>query len=285
MSGSFGVPPDVQRIEYDKVTTFADWEPTDHDGPGETVGGAEAHVSSEQFNVMSLASGYSYKNSQLRRAQRLNVDLESTKATGVMTSAQITLDKLAALGSDGLNKGRPSAKTGIYGLFNHPEVAISTLGATSESWADQIATDPDAGRRAVIQDFLAWEAIIEQTTLENVMPDTVVLPVDQAAVFREPHGFSETTLESSILNITRFIQRIEYWDRGAVGSGVGGLRRGVCFASRDPRVARVVIPQEPTPEAPYQYPYSVFTPMVMQCAGMVTKLPEGLSYLDMADDA
>lgn len=227
-----------------------------------------ANVVAREFTskIRGLASSYGYSLEDARAAMMANVPLDAKDAMAARRAIEEQIDAIAKTGS---------AKHGLLGFLNQPNVSVYTVAAGvsgSTAWADKT---PDE----IVDDMNGIAMFIVETTKEVEIPDTIVVPVKQFGRLTKRMGDGDsTTILRHFLASNPYIKAVIPWS-ACKGAGSGNSDRMVCYR-RDPEALQLVISQEFEQLPPQARGLEVVTNCHARTGGVIFTYPLSAAYGD-----
>lgn len=123
--------------------------------------------SAKQSKVKMLGISYHYNIMEIAQAAAVGAPLQENRATAARFGMENALNDIAFNGEEA---------SGLYGLFNHPSVTISTVApnaaATSTMWADKTADE-------ILADIHHVVALMVEQSNNKMHPTDIYLPLQQ----------------------------------------------------------------------------------------------------------
>ncbi len=196
--------------QMDRVGQAAILSPEAQDLPNIEVTGKEFGN-----RVYSIGASYQYTIMDVRRAIMSKIPLPDRKAKAARKAHEEILDRLLALGVNGL-AGAPNLQSSdlypTYGLANYPtNLQGGSGGYTSVNWLASGTTV-----QQIIADIAAMEAQMANATLNIHRGNVLVLPTNlynQLAYTRRSPTFTDDTLMQYILKSSISIKKIVDWNQ------------------------------------------------------------------------
>lgn len=225
--------------------------------------------------IVSLGDSYQYSIQDMRRAQLLNMPLQTKKALAARHVIERKLDYIAAVGA--LNGTVPGFATNT----NVPALSsASTPALTAGTWASRANTT--AGSQTIINDLLVAQQDIFTKSQGLAQGRDLVLPLAAYAelvrrTISPDNGFDQRTLLDFLLQTGRF-DSIEPWV--ALGTaGPSAAPRGVIY-DRSPENLQLVISQDFEQLAPQAVGMTFKVLCHLRTGGVEIFYPMTMRYLD-----
>ena len=261
------IPEWADNVEIRKVVEYAEIEPITDMTSG-NLPQPSLSRSTSNTPMIEMGAAYRYTDREIKKAARLQMRLDVSRARANNRKAEQLLDQIAASGDPfGL---------GLGGLGNNsdvPTVTALTKAAGGTTWA--LATADE-----VLEDMheLAWAP--HENTNETHKADTMILPVAQFKIAtRLRVGDGSDTVLSVFREQNPDIQRILIWNRFSV-LGAGVTPRACAFDSQSEEVARMLISRDFTAQAPRRVSLGWEVDQTMITGGVLIQDAKGIAYMD-----
>ena len=259
---SFDVDPGADTItyfQYDAVGMAKIVESYAKDFP-------RVNVRKKKFTspIESLGDSYGYSIQDIRKARMSGQPLEQREANAAKKGIMQKEDSIAAFGD---------AKTGLQGLFNHPNVTEVTLDYGD--W-DNVARTPDE----ILADLNNLVNTPEDVTNGVEKPDTLILPVLKLVKLNTTprSATSDTTIMEFFKKANPHITNVESYHK-LKGAGAGSTDRMFTY-KRDPDYVTLEIPQD-FEQFPPQEDGMEFTVYCHErCGGVILYYPLACAFAD-----
>jgi hypothetical protein len=225
------------------------------------------------FDIASYALGYDWSVQDIERAAFAGVNYKNRKADAVRRGFEVRFEKIASLGQPGIN---------VKGLLNNANVAIAAAAVVGGSsvWGT-------AGKSAndVLNDLMAMENAILNTTKGVETPDSLVLPLDKFRYLQNTPLFTgagsdpKDTILKVFLERSQYVTGVDWWHPLATADAAGTGPRGVMY-KRDPEHVHFEMPMAPR-ELPAQVQnLALFINSWTRAGGVVFEYPLSALYID-----
>lgn len=276
------VPEWAEGFEYDIVQGSAQWVPVEE--LTDEFAGASVRITKEGGKLLEFVSGYSYRDREMARAQKMGMQLDTMRAEEVMKKAETVLDWIAMNGT--LNGVKPAGQ--IKGLYNQagitPYADPSVVSVSYEALfaAANTADLMDAAVEKVVDDALLIEVKSETDTKETAPIDKLVYPLTLKKIMTKAKTrSSDDTAMSLILKRAQHIKSIVFNNK-AETLGASGKRRIVGLRSNDLEAARFILAKDPVPGQAFRTRHGTEVPLSMVAGGFNTKILSSIVYVDSA---
>jgi hypothetical protein len=225
------------------------------------------------FDIASYALGYDWSVQDLERAAFAGVNYRNRKSDQVRKGFEIKFEKLAAFGQSGMN---------LKGLLNNPNVPVSAAAVVGGSgvWGS-------AGKSAndVLNELIAWEDIILNTTKGVETPDTLLLPLakyrylQNTPLYTGAGSHPEETIEKVFKSRSRYITGIDWWHQLDTADAPGTGPRALVY-KRDEEHVHFELPLAPR-ELPAQVQgLALSINSWARAGGVIFEYPLSALYID-----
>lgn len=226
------------------------------------------------FDIESFALGYDYSVLDIERAAFAGVNYQNRKANAVRKGFEIRWEKVASVGQPGVN---------MKGLLNNANVPITTAAVVGGSsvWGTAGKAPND-----VLNDLMAAEDAILNTTKGVETPDTIILPLNKFRYIQTTPLFAsgassrpEDTILEVFLKRAQYITGVDWWHPAATADAAGTGPRMVMY-KRDPEHVHFEFPMPPR-ELPAQPDgLAIVINSWARAGGVVFEYPLSAIYVD-----
>lgn len=219
----------------------------------------------EEFpaSIYHFGDSFSYSSQDLREASMAGLPLETEKAEAAREAIEQKLEGIAAVGLAG---------TSLKGLANNPNVP--TLAATPNgNWTDPATTGEDIANDVL----LIWTQVFINSP-KNTEIDTLLVTPEQLAAMKKPMNQYDRRSAEQYVKETTSIKSIVKWNRLRT-AGAGGVPR-IVGMRKDPKVAKLVIPQEFEMSPVFVKHFTYSTACHLSTGGVVIRQPLEMIYAD-----
>lgn len=277
------VPEWAEGYEYDIVQGTAQWVPVEE--LTDEFAGASIRISKEGGKLLEFASGYTYRDREMARAQKLGIQLDTMRAEEVMKKAETVLDWLAMNGTlNGVKSAGPTIK-GLYnqaGITPFADPSVVTTSYEALFAAANTADLMDAAVEKMVDDALLIEIKSETDTKETAPIDKLVYPLTfKKFMTKAKTRSSDDTAQALILKRATHIKSIVFNNK-AETLGASNKRRIVGLRSNDLEAARFILAKDPVPGQAFRTRHGTEVPLSMVAGGFNTKIPASIVYVDSA---
>lgn len=228
---------------------------------------ADVLVNEFTTTVKGIATSYGFSVQELRSAMQTGTDLDTKKAAAARRATDEKMDSLARTGDSGAN---------LKGFLNQSNTTAFTVPNGQAGTATFATKTPDE----VVKDLHGIAKAIVESTKENEIPDTLLLPLTQYGdiATRRMGDANNTTILKFFLETSPYIKTVAPWS-ALTGAGAGPSDRMVCYR-KDPDAVALVIPQEFEQFPPQAKGLEIVTYCHARCGGVVAYYPMSMAYGD-----
>lgn len=256
------VPAGADTFAYRVLTPFgrADWMADYSDELPKSGLRGEKKVG----KIEGIVNAVEYTIHDLRAAAMANLPLDSELMEAAMRAHEEKVDSAALLGD---------AKLGFVGLFNHPDITITTPAST---WT--VATSG----ASMLQDLHKIANKVVEQSKGKFIPDTILLPLTcynlAAAKPVDTTGSVNDTVLTVFLRNRTDIKSID-WSIALETASAAVGRRALCY-KKVAQVLQLCIPMEPVVHAPQQIGFKISRPIDSRFGGTIVRQPLAMCYMD-----